>query len=74
MGKWYKTFNGRNLRMYQKIDLGRPLQPSLMFAGKAWSLAAHIRLGWKGLPRDKHSIMNIRKLRLKKVNNIGSWP
>jgi len=33
---------------------GKPFQPSQMFAGKAKSLPANIRLGWKGY-RDKHS-------------------
>ncbi len=40
-GQCYRTFYGRNLRMFvvsQGVALGRPFQPSIMFADKARSL------------------------------------
>jgi hypothetical protein len=38
-GQCYKTFFGRNLRMWKVFGPGKPFQPSLMFEGKTRSLS-----------------------------------
>jgi hypothetical protein len=65
-GRYYKTFFGRNLRIFiisQSVVPGKPFQPSLVFAGKARAYPSeapfrckllasptNITLDWKGLP------------------------
>jgi hypothetical protein len=62
---YYKTFYGRNLRIFilsKSVFPGQPFQPSLMFAGKAGAYPSEAPLK---LAKDKHSIL------LRKSVNYG---
>jgi hypothetical protein len=41
------------------FEPGRPHQPTLKLGGKAWSLLANIRQGWKGLPGTDTSLLQL---------------
>ncbi len=88
-----KTFYGRYLRIFvisQNVVTGKPLQPSLMLAGKAsellkgaslrqaLALPANITLGWRGLPGTNtlayYENPKIMAVKSFMVQAPGYWP
>ncbi len=64
-GLYYKTFYGRNLRIfiisYIVFVLGKPFQPSLMFSGKAGAYPSEKSFIVQD-PRREINVKNLKKI------------